>query len=498
MTPSPDIADLLATCAEHRAQNKPWKTITDAELGVLAGRDVAHRLMTDGKSGAVWFVGVDGEARMFDGFGMADPPFVLNPMSPGQTHLAGVTAISERATFFGGTGRGRRVTDLTRCGEHVLFLSRPLAKSGHERHLLTFPDEAGAIAAVAAMRASLRARRCVESSPWYADRLGTIQRCYTPLAHDGIGFDREPDWEGDRYADEAEQAARADAATLDLLRGGSIPYRLGFDPRGLLPRDLPVSEWMIRRSRDGSRDIVWRARACERFAEYVSAHGFPVAASAVTGTGAPEEEIAAYERARGTEVPPELRELWLRVGSASWTVGEDTARILSPSETLAHGRISVKDERMDVLVAGRDDEPIMGFVPDRVDEDGRYYAEFASDRPSGLKYWTDLRLSISYTFGRRMADAITSAFPLATVLHHGMTYDPSLRWRRFTKREDRWTHVWETYADVGNRLWATRAGNTVNGLVTTIERMPSGQVASRAASAIRAKVKAGYVEEPRP
>lgn len=46
------------------------------------------------------------------------------------------------------------------------------------------------------------------------------------------------------------------------------------------------------------------------------------------------EEIAAYETIRRHRVPPELRELWQRVGTIVWRDGTRRLRLLSPVEAL--------------------------------------------------------------------------------------------------------------------------------------------------------------------
>ncbi|WP_285665322.1 hypothetical protein [Actinorhabdospora filicis] len=484
-------AALIQKGQDLRVKNKPWKNITDEQLGVLAGRVVARRLLTDKATGAVWFIDTDGEAHALDGHEVTAPPFVLADLPRDHGFFAEATEISERASFW--TASASRYTDLIRCGERVLFAQGP-AGSIESRHGLLFADEAAAIEGVAALRRCLPAQKYLETSPWYVEGRGVIAREYHRSGTHNLFVHGEPATGGGLFEGEAELIAKVDRTTLKLLRGGGVPSEVHVLERRKLPRDQTVAEWMERRSRDDERDAVWHAEACVLFAGHVSSHGFPVTVSASIGTGVPEEEIAAYERARDTTVPPLLRDFWLRAGSASWTVGAKSMRILSPADMLARGQVAFGGHAtlVDVFEEDQDGEPGTVFAPDRAGDDERRFTH--TDQPRHPHWECHLGWMIATRFNVRMAHAITTAAPATALLYHGMKVDPSLAWRRFKQVLPTGAKLWEVYADEGNGLLGTRYGAVGRDLRYSVKRMPPEQVAKKAAAAIAAKVGDGYTE----
>lgn len=260
------------------------------------------------------------------------------------------------------------------------------------------------------------------------------------------------------------------------------------------PRDRTVAEWMEHRARDDGEDAAWHARAGALFAAYLPAHGFQVQVSASHGTGVPETAIELYERARGDTVPEELLDIWRRVGSATWTVGGHSLRILSPGDMLTRGQVPFGGHHahVDVFIADENDHPVVVFAPDRIEERDRRFARLADERRSfGKIDWRDgMWWLLGHRFNLRMVRAIRAACPEVHALYHGMKLDPSVSWRTF-RTPDR---VWGVYADEGNGVLATRSGIPGGEMRYSSKRMPPEQVAKKAASAVAAKVKAGFVE----
>ncbi|MFE7840225.1 WGR domain-containing protein [Streptomyces sp. NPDC057474] len=520
---------LLDKGVTARAAGKPRRKISDNNLGILAGVTVGRRILHDAASGEVWFLDSDGTVHAFDGYEITGLPFQVGPAGEGQMRefLTGATELSERALFWDRRAEG--FAEFVRYGDRITCRWGRNNSGAGQSVGLAFPGTEAAAEAFARLRSSTAASGMAESSPWYVPGKGAVMRSFrTPSEGSGNGegnyriiFDGRADLNGPRYATEAEAIAAHQQWELEAQRDRNASlYCLEWRDGYLRPEDMTVRQWIRGRTRDGSRDAVWHARALTENAEYLTAHGYGDLMNNIEvelGSGVGDDEIAAFEAERQHPVPEDLRAFWREIGHARWSVGGDSGmRVLSPAQMLAR-RPALRElgqeylgtmppsraenarpvfESLDLLVEsfGEDPAPVT-VVADLESDDGRVFAH-TRNGPEDLRWGKSLAWMLATEFGDAFADAIEAVAPVVAQLYHGQQLNPHAERRYFElRREGKPARYWELFSDQALDVVSIRTGKvgTVGAVDTRRYRAPA-RAARKAAKLIAAKLQEGYRE----
>jgi predicted DNA-binding WGR domain protein len=506
--------------AAARAGAKPKKRISDADLGVLSGSTVVRRIVDDKATGEVWFVDADGALHRFDGYGMAEPPCRVAPVGfkDMAAFLKGATGIAERALMW--NRKRTELAELVRWDERLTCYWGP-NNGTLERLGLVFDDQADAARAFELVKQRQTALKYTESEPWYLDGAAAVVRSYyTPDAETHMlrAFDSA------RFAVDPALAAEAEREELELLRDrdGVLSCVETTSWNGYRKAaDMTVAEWASARARNDEQDAVWHATALTDIAERLEtqrfgAHEALKALRVEVGDGAADADIAAFEAARTHAVPEALRDLWRRVGSASWSVAGSGLRLLSPAESLerrprareagqsfldrmSHAEADAQRatfEALDVLIETEAGEPlvVISDTEENVGSDGRVYTSL-DVRPNDL-WWSDsLSWMIAVGFTRPLTAAIAEAAVETSVLYCGQPFGPGLARRRFEAEGKGGMKFWELWHDPAADVIATRNGKVgTKGTLTTKRLGDPAKALKEAAKLIAAKARQGYRE----
>ena len=521
-----------------RAAGKPRRKISDKNLGILAGVTVGRRILHDAASGEVWFLDSDDTVHAFDGYEIAGLPFQVRPAGQGQMRefLTGATELSERALFWDRRADG--FAELVRYGDRITCRWGRNNSGAGQSVGLAFPGTEAAAEAFARLRSSTAASGMAESSPWYVPGKGAVMRSFrTPPEGSGSGeghyriiFDGRADLNGPRYVTEAEAIAAHQRWELEAQRDRNaslscLEWRDGY----LRPEDMTVRQWIRGRTRDGSRDTVWHARALTEITGYLTAHGFGDLTDSIEvelGSGVSDEEIAAFEAERQHPVPEDLRDFWREIGHAQWSVGGDSGmRVLSPAQMLAR-RPALRElgqeslgamsparaenarpvlEALDLLVEsfGEDPAPVsfgedpapVTVVADLENDDERVFAH-TRNGPEDFRWGKSLSWMLATEFADAFADAIEAVAPVVAQLYHGQQLNPDAERRYFElRREGKPARYWELFHDRDLDVVSTRTGKVgTAGAVDTRRYRDPARAARKAARLIAAKLREGYRE----
>lgn len=505
-----------------RAAGKPLKRITDDQLATLAGTTVRMRLLHDRKTGEVWFLDSEGQVVVFDGHGIAEPPFeaALVGYFDVPDFLADVTEQSERALLW--TRSAKEFVELVRHTDRVVH--RWGDNDGMFETLgLTFPDAEAAADAFSRMRATRAAAGYTESDPWYVQGRAAVQRTFKP--RDGDEWERLMGFDRTALAVTPEAVAEAERRELELHRRGvrlaTIEWVTWEKYR--VREEMTVADWMRARIRDDQKDAAWHVEALTEIAGYLGSHGYtehtPALGELRVEVGPPADpgEVAALEAARGVPLPDVLKEFWGRVGYAEWSVGGRGMRILGPAEVLASipamreageeylARVPAHDrERWEPILGSLcklsmslgDGTPDVVFTAEPMD-DGRVFTEIRR-RPAEAWWEKALGWMFATSFLSSFAEAVEGSAPETAMLYCGQRRGPGLAGRRFEAASGSGVKFWEIWTDPGLDTVATRHGKAgTAGTLSTKRCGDPGKAAAQAARLIAAKEKGGYREVAR-
>jgi predicted DNA-binding WGR domain protein len=467
-----------------KATGMPRRKISDRSLGVLAGVDVARRLMHDPDTGEVWFLDTEGVVHAFDGYEIAPPPFEVG--------AGPVTELSERALFW---DRGAdNFIEIIRDGNRVAYVWG--RNNGRlERLTLAFAGPAAAQHAFARLKSSTD---LTETSPWYVPGRGAVVRTYSGKRYLCV-FGNKAELHGQPLASEADAIAEHQRQELD-----GVLTCLEWMDSYRRPEDLTVREWIRGRIRDDARDATWHVRALTEVTDYLAAHGYPQPMNVAVGDGVAEEEIAAFEAQRQHPVPDVLRAFWREVGHASWSDGAAGLRVLSPAQMLERrpaarelgetylaamppSRASAARSvlgALDVLVETLDGTAILTVLAEGV------FTHVGRD-PDDFWWEQSLSWMLATRFLDSFAEAVEEAVPVVAQLYCGQRLNPTAR-RRYFQLGDR--RFWELFVDTDLGVVSTREGRPgATGAVKT-RRYEPAQVERRVAKLVARKTAEGYVE----
>ena len=431
--------ELVAAMATARAKHKPNKKITDEALGQLADSVVEERVLTDKKTGEVWFVDRERRLRYFDGYGIAE--ITARAIDPHGAHaeLAGTSELTDRALWW--DAKAEQFRDALQLGNHVL-LSWGVNNGALQRYLLVLADAAG-------FMAKLRAyppRQLVESDPYYLAGKGAIVRVYYVPA--GDARDRNRVWLLDAAVCDEDfgtpERARGEHARREVgwLAAGGVLTTLEWFERRRRREDMTVREWIKARFRDDRRDPRWHLEGMREVADYLRAQGLaPKGLAVELGAPANDIELEALRRERKQAVPASLRELWREIGGAHWQIGKRGMRMLGPREMIERRQVAREAgelylnklprdvaERsaatyraLDVLVENADGTPA-SFVADIWRDDGRVFSH-AADHPND--FWWEV--SLSWILATRLLAGFEEALGAVAALDRVHVGQPATR-----------------------------------------------------------------------
>ena len=419
-----ELASLREQSAAARSASQPIAA-DDDHLGRLGGCKVATRLHTNEITGEVWFLDAEGEPTYYDGYDVVPPPFSwLHPTADD----ASGTRSSELARF----AAGWHVDGRTFCEgdaglrEVVRSGQRLLMRIHKEDHTLTrqtfafgFPSVERATAAFAGIdRFPVEGTR--RADPFYVSGKngGAVIRefegkpgvCFWRLGREVHIGTRRHDATAKVHDTEEEALAAFDALASELCERGEISWKIELDASKRPLTELPLIQWMEDRTRDEDHDVAWHLEALPAIREALLLAELPLdAVDVALGSPAPEADLVAYERSLPNPLPEPMREMWRAHATASWRVGDESQRLLSPAEVLAQ-RAALRTrlgslvqghapkqpwpvEHLDVLVVDGDGNPILVF-------DTRQHTDdiYADASPEALRspQWYE---SLAWMFG---------------------------------------------------------------------------------------------------
>jgi hypothetical protein len=215
---------LAREAAVRRAAGKPANA-TDEQLGQLTGSTVSYRVLSDRKSGTVWFVDSEDGFHVFDGYGIVEPPplerLVLEGKSGQQAALAAFARdllISRRSVQVEGAG----IREVLLAGERLLL------RTGHKNYWATatmttwalrFPEPAAAAAAFEMLSAS-QPKGLTSVDPCYLEgkKGGTLVRIWSDPPPDKDADDGSRAWVLGSMLRSRSGAPGAGAGTRDRPR----------------------------------------------------------------------------------------------------------------------------------------------------------------------------------------------------------------------------------------------------------------------------------------
>jgi hypothetical protein len=425
-----------------RKTGKPNTKINDEALGQLADATVLDRVMTDPKTGEVWFRDGEKRVRYFDGYNVVDAPFTSKAIGHegAAAELEDAGSISERALAW--DKKAENFRDVLRLGRHVL-LSWGVNNGQFERYAITFGDADAASAFTAKLRAN-PPKGYAPSEPYYVGGKGAVVRTYYAPKEGGGERERRLLWLLDSAVSDEEfgDGERAVAEHLRReaawLRGGGVMSTLEWSEGRRRREDMTVREWIKDRIRDDRRDARWHLAALTEIADYLKTHGLAPKGLVVSlGEPASADEVAAYAASRKQPLPESLRALWLVHREASWSLGNVGMQFLAPRvveqrrpkageagdallEKLppdAATRSAPLYGALDIIVETNTGEPVT-FLADVAREDGRVFSH-AADHPNDFWWEVSLSWMLATRLLARLEEAIADAVPEIDTLKFG-------------------------------------------------------------------------------
>jgi predicted DNA-binding WGR domain protein len=514
-----------------RRQNKPLTRVSDQELGVMAGVDLQERLFRDAETKEIWFLDINGAFCYFDGYWVENPPFepIINPDK--QAFLADVTTTTRRLMFW--ANNGYEFQEFVQYQQRILSY-RGINNGRWQTYGLIAPNETAASTIMQRLHLHMDKKRFVESTPWYLPGHGAVIRTYHTLEPDGHYSSKQTmlgiigkRWllKQQTFSNNAQAIQTYEEWELQKFKEGIHLTRIEWMKYYKSPEDMMLVEYLQKRLYSQETEIVWKQETeiiwqmeiLEELQSYLQTYNLADLLpdlEITVGSGIAEEDLENIAAKIGDTIPEELLTFWQRFGHASWRLGEQGMRILSPTEMMqrhATFQQSVTDiiqqqfspgervfyrerfEHAAVVMETFQETPTMIWTTTATE---KVFCHFELPMcASGLQFEENLTEILQTRFLTPLFQTMLDAAPDLRFLKYGRKRDPAAMRQRFELNGKTPAKFWEVIFDKANQTIATYSGKIGLEGAFSFRDFPTDQATEKAyLAAIAKKRQEGYLE----